>query len=375
MAIRSVGVIGGGQLAQMMVVAAHKLGLTIAVQTPEPTDPAAQVADHVILGSLQDLEATRRLAEWVEVITFENEFVDLTGLQTLVDEGICFRPGLETLSPLLDKYEQYTTLQQWGLPIPQVALPQEPLRFSFPLVLKVRRHGYDGRGTVVITTPEHLQTELKARSPEDVLLQEWIGFERELAVVAARSSTGEIAVYPVVETQQQDQVCRRVIVPATIPEPVGHQIHTLTQPILEKLAVVGLFGIEFFLTPTGEVLINEISPRTHNSGHYTLDACPTSQFEQHLRAMCDLPLGNTSLISPAAVMVNLLGYETSAHDYVSQRQALAAIPHAHVHWYEKRHSHPGRKLGHVTILSPEPTTQEQLLILAQKVEQIWYGQG
>jgi 5-(carboxyamino)imidazole ribonucleotide synthase len=359
----------------MMVAAAHRLGLTIAVQTPDPTDPAAQVADHVILGSLQDLEATQRLAEWVKVITFENEFVDLTGLQTLAAEGICFRPGLETLSPLLDKYEQSTTLQQWGLPIPQVALPQDPLLFSFPLVLKARRHGYDGRGTVVITSSEQLQTELEARSADDVLLQEWIAFERELAVVAARNLSGEIAVYPVVETQQQDQVCRRVLVPAAIPEQVGHQIHTLTQTILEKLAVVGLFGVEFFLTAAGKVLINEISPRTHNSGHYTLDACSTSQFEQHLRAICDLPLGNPSLTSPAAVMVNLLGYETSTHDYVSQRQALAAIPHAHVHWYEKKQSHPGRKLGHVTILSPEPATPEQLAIQAHKVEQIWYSQG
>lgn len=373
MAIRSVGVIGGGQLAQMMVAAAHRLGLTIAVQTPDPSDPAAQVADHVILGSLQDLVATQRLAEWVKVITFENEFVDLTGLQTLAAEGICFRPGLETLSPLLDKYEQYTTLQRWGLPIPRVALPQDPLLFSFPLVLKARRHGYDGRGTMVIPSPGQLQTELEVRSPEDVLLQEWIGFERELAVVAARNLSGEIAVYPVVETQQQDQVCRRVLVPAAIPEQVGHQIHTLTQTILEKLAVVGLFGVEFFLTPAGEVLINEISPRTHNSGHYTLDACSTSQFEQHLRAICDLPLGNPSLTRPTAIMVNLLGYETSAHDYAPQRQALATIPHAHVHWYEKKQSHPGRKLGHVTILSSEPATPEQLMILAQKVEQIWYG--
>jgi 5-(carboxyamino)imidazole ribonucleotide synthase len=182
-----------------------------------------------------------------------------------------------------------------------------------------------------------------------------------------------------VETQQENQVCRRVIAPAQISPAITTRIETIVHTLLTHLKVVGIFGIEFFLTKDGTVLINEIAPRTHNSGHYTLDACATSQFEQQLRAICGLSLGSTAMTA-AAVMVNLLGYEHSASDYATQRQALAAIPHAQVHWYGKTESRPGRKLGHVTVLLDDAAmVQDQAndsgarSAIAHQIESIWYS--
>lgn len=206
------------------------------------------------------------------------------------------------------------------------------------------------------------------------LVEEFVPFERELAIMAARSTTGEIVTYPVVETQQESQVCRRVFVTsdlATVEEEVEAIAHTL----LTQLNVVGILGIELFLTRDGKVLVNEIAPRTHNSGHYTLDACVTSQFEQHLRAVCGLPLGSPALQSEAAVMVNLLGYEHSQSEYLEKRQQLSQIPQAQVHWYGKTVVRPGRKLGHVTVLvdvKDAVQQRSQVTEIAQMIEKVWY---
>jgi 5-(carboxyamino)imidazole ribonucleotide synthase len=182
---------------------------------------------------------------------------------------------------------------------------------------------------------------------------------------------GEVVIYPVVETQQEQQVCRRVIAPADISPQVAAQIAHIACTLLNHLEVVGVFGIELFLTEDDKVLVNEIAPRTHNSGHFSLDACETSQFEQHLRAVCGLPLGNTDLNCPGAVMVNLLGYENSQSDYLQKRQQIEQIPQAHLHWYGKTESRPGRKLGHVTVILDQHQ-REYAIATAQKIESIWY---
>jgi 5-(carboxyamino)imidazole ribonucleotide synthase len=207
-------------------------------------------------------------------------------------------------------------------------------------------------------------------SQPSFLVEEFVPFDRELAVIAARSVNGEVVSYPVVETQQEQQVCRRVIAPADITPDQGAVIEAIAHTLLNSLQVVGIFGIELFLTAEGKVLVNEIAPRTHNSGHFSLDACETSQFEQHLRAVCGLPLGNPALHCPGAVMVNLLGYENSHSDYQRQRQQLAAIPGAYVHWYGKTESRPGRKLGHVTVLLEQPN--REAANIAQTIDSIWY---
>ncbi len=377
-----VGVIGGGQLAWMMAGAAQALGVELVVQTPSPNDPAVALAADTIFASVDDAAATADLASRCDVITFENEFVNLEALSPLAEQGVCFRPSLQVLVPLLDKYHQRCYLRDLGLPQPQFVnftpSPPHPLtQLGFPVVLKARRHGYDGQGTFIIKDFDTLKHRLEASSTKQVgrqplfLLEEFVPFERELAVIAARSAAGEVVTYPIVETQQSDQVCRRILVPADITSAVAAEIEAIAHTLMNSLQVVGVFGIELFLTSAGSVLVNEIAPRTHNSGHFTLDACQTSQFEQQLRAVCDLPLGNPALCCGGAVMVNLLGYEYSQDDYLAKRQQLGQILRAHVHWYGKTESRPGRKLGHVTVLLDTPNRSEASE-RAQTIESIWY---
>ncbi len=377
--LQRIGVIGGGQLAGMMATAAQSLGIELVVQTPEATDPAVELAFDSILADLTDLAATAQLAAKCDVITFENEFVDLASLSTLAAQGVCFQPSLESLTPLLDKHTQRSYLQQLGLPVPQFTQLHpdfNPSSFKeFPLVVKARRHGYDGQGTYIVQNQAEWsalwqQFQAQNSNPADFLVEKFVPFERELAVIAARSSQGELALYPVVETQQEHQVCHRVIVPAQLNSSIYSQIEAIAHKLLESLQAVGVFGIELFLTPAGEVLVNEIAPRTHNSGHFSLDACQTSQFEQHLRAISGRSLENPSLQTSGAVMVNLLGFEDSQASYLDKREQLAAIPDAFVHWYGKTRSYPGRKLGHVTVLLASSQRQAALAV-ADKIKAIW----
>lgn len=390
MASQRVGVIGGGQLAWMMAGEAQALGIELIVQTPHPDDPAVSLATDVILAPIDDVLATTQLATRCDVITFENEFIDLEALQPLAKGGIDFRPSLKTLSPLLDKYNQRCYLQQIGLPVPRfISIESDPFSpfdtltskgFNFPVVVKVRRHGYDGYGTFIIHNKEELESLWKRLEHPCVMVEEYIPFEKELAVIAARSIDGEIRIYPVVETQQKDQVCHRVIVPALISSEISLQIEQNTRHLLEQLQAVGVFGIELFLTQEGKILVNEIAPRTHNSGHYTLDACYTSQFAIQLQAVTGLPLGSAGLKFSGAAMVNLLGYEYSYQDYQEKRDAIAAIPHTYLHWYGKTESRPGRKLGHVTVVTDKNWGEESIQQAHQKflhtvkqIEDIWYG--
>ncbi len=375
-----IGVIGGGQLAWMMAQEAGKLGMELVVQTPKDSDPAVAIAADRVLAAIDDAAATAQLAQQCEVITFENEFVDLDALEQLVQRGVCFRPAIASLRPLLDKYDQRCYLQSLGLPVPRfIALepesPPEALsQLGFPVVLKTRRHGYDGQGTFVLKSLAALTDLWERLGRASVLLEEFVPFERELAAIACRSVSGDIAVYPIVETQQEDQVCRRVIAPAPIAAAVAQDAQAIARTLLTGLNAVGVYGIELFLTTDGRLLVNEVAPRTHNSGHFSLDACATSQFEQHLRAVGDRPLGSPALRSDGAVMINLLGYESSTSDYSSVRQRLAEIPQAHVHWYGKTESRPGRKLGHVTVLidAPPEEVRSRAMAIAHTVESIWY---
>ena len=380
MVIRRVGVIGGGQLAWMMAAAAAKLGIELVVQTPSSDDPAVSIAAGVVLAAIDDATATAQLAAQCDVITFENEFVNLEALSRLATQGVCFRPGLEALKPLLDKYHQRCYLQKLGLPTPQFAAwsntwqqaleeREQNVLASFPFVLKTRRHGYDGQGTFIIKDAQALDAALEQLGDCPLLMEAFVPFEQELATIAARSTTGEVVVYPIVETQQEQQVCRRVFAPAKVSTAIAAEAEAIVHTLLNNLQVVGVFGIEFFLTVDGKVLVNEIAPRTHNSGHFTLDACETSQFEQQLRSVCGLPLGSPAMQSPGAVMVNLLGYEQSQSNYQAKRQQLAAIPKSHLHWYGKKESRPGRKLGHITVLLEDV---EQGGAIASAIEALWY---
>lgn len=380
---QTVGVIGGGQLAWMMAMAAERLDLDLIVQTPSPTDPALALVEQGIFAPVADVAATKQLSDHASVITFENEFVDLDGLQGLANQGVCFRPSLASLRPLLDKYEQRQTLARLGLPTPQFGLLATPeaiaADYGFPVVIKARRHGYDGRGTFIVKD----ETQLRALWPtwrlDELLVEAFIPFERELAVMVARGLGGEVRLYPVVETVQVEQVCRRVLAPAMIGDAVAAEVGAIATTLITALDGVGIFGIEFFLTADGRVLVNEIAPRTHNSGHYSLEACDVSQFEMQLRAVTGQPLPEPQWRCRGAVMVNLLGFEVSRSDDLQQREAIGAlkriaqIPGAVVRWYGKGEAQPGRKLGHVTVcLTPEQWQDREAI--ATEIENRWYAQ-
>ncbi len=368
--MQRVGVIGGGQLAWMMAEAAEKLGIELVVQTPSSDDPAVSIAKEILFAPVNDAEATAKLSDRVDVITFENEFVDLNALSQL--QSACFRPSLSALKPLLDKYDQRCFLKKNNLPTPNFWRPgEQPV--SFPVVIKTRRFGYDGQGTLIIRDQVAWDRAIEKLQSVPIVIEEFVPFDRELAVMAARSASGEIVVYPVVETQQEDQVCRRVIVPAEISESAAKEISAIAHTVLDRLEVIGIYGIEFFLTKDDRVLINEIAPRTHNSGHYTIEACETSQFEQQLRAVSDLPLGSAALNCGGALMVNLLGFEQAESDYLEKRKAIAQLPKTFVHWYGKSESRPGRKLGHVTVLL-DSDIRESAFNLANTIESTWYPQ-
>jgi len=379
----TVGVIGGGQLAWMMAQEAPSLGLKLAVQTPDQADPAVALAQSTVLATIADVQGTKELAQQCGVITFENEFVDLDGLQKLAHQGTVFYPRLDSLAPLLDKWEQRQFLQEMGLPVPEFwaleSIPAQPL--PFPWVLKARRFGYDGQGTQVFKTAADLPN-LSEYPPGTWLLEGFVPYERELAIIGARSITGEIQLYPVVETVQVNQVCRWVVAPAQVPPEIAATIADYCRQILIKLDYVGVLAIELFLlpespqnqTPNARLLINELAPRTHNSGHYTLDACATSQFAMQLQAVTGQPLGSTALSCDQAMMINLLGYEASDGDYQSQLAQIAALPQTKLHWYGKPESRPGRKLGHVTVLWDGTKTDqfESVQQAISTVEKIWY---
>lgn len=381
--VKNIGIIGGGQLAWMMAQGAQKLGFRLIVQTPNQSDPAAAIADNLVIGAVNDANATALLANQCDVISFENEFIDLTALQHLERQGIQFYPQLRCLKPLLDKYDQRLYCQSLALPSPlfvtlgSVAdLPQLEAKVAvvgLPLALKTRRHGYDGQGTFILQNLDAVRSTWQQLGYQPILLEAFVPFERELAIMAARSQSGEIALYPLVESQQINQVCRRVIAPAEVSAVVCQQVAHIATTLLSQLDVVGIFGIELFLTNDEQVLINEIAPRTHNSGHYTLDACVTSQFEQQLRAVSGLSLGSPELKCSQALMINLLGFENSLSDYKKQRASLAALPNAHVYWYGKKESRPGRKLGHVTVTCDRTHSRHQLNQLIAQIEALWYS--
>ncbi|WP_310489008.1 5-(carboxyamino)imidazole ribonucleotide synthase [Chamaesiphon sp. VAR_69_metabat_338] len=381
--MKRIGVIGGGQLAWMMASAAQKLGLELVVQTPDPGDVAVSLAAEAVFAEVDDVAATAVLAAKCDAITFENEFVDLDGLSKLAATGkASFLPKLSALAPLLDKYRQRCYLQELGLPTPQFALLERaalPPWFAFPVVVKARRNGYDGQGTFIIKSQAALESLCDRYPDTPFLVEEFVNFDRELAVIVARGVDGEVVTYPILETQQEDQVCRRVFTISDLPVETIDLCNSIAAKLMTSLDAVGVFGIELFATADGRVSVNEIAPRTHNSGHLTIEACATSQFSQLLRAVAGLPLGSTALTCGGAVMVNLLGYEDTHSDYLTQRQQIAALPHTYLHWYGKQ-SRVGRKLGHVTLLVGTDAEHErqdyrsQAEALARQVEAIWYVQ-
>jgi 5-(carboxyamino)imidazole ribonucleotide synthase len=353
-----VGILGGGQLARMLAEAASPLGIEVAVLEREADSPAGRLAAREITGAWADPAALAQLAEGALAVTLENEFVDVDALAWLEARGVPVFPSARTLAAVQDKLEQKRLLRAAGVPMPDFApvtrledITRAAADWGWPLLLKARRNGYDGYGNATLRGPEEIApAHARLGWPERALLVEaWVPFERELAVMVARGRGGACVIYPVVETVQQDHICHVVRAPASIPPETAARAAEIAQRAVEVIGGIGVFGVELFALADGSVLYNELAPRPHNSGHYTIEACETSQFAQTLRAVLGLPLGSVALRAPAAVMVNLLGEGSGPARAEGLAEALA-VPGAHVHLYGKLTTRLGRKMGHVTAL-------------------------
>lgn len=359
-----VAMIGGGQLARMTHQAAIALGQTLRVLAAGPDEPAAQVTPDVVIGAHTDLDALRRAAAGASALTFDHEHVPTEHLETLVAEGVTVAPPPQALVHAQDKLLMRRRLHDLGAPVPRfadirsVADIEEFVRLiDGPVVIKTVRGGYDGKG--VMMADDLVQArEIVGRYLADgvaLLAEERVAMRRELAALVARSPFGQGAAWPVVETVQRDGICVEVFAPAPgLSDELGSAAQELGLRLAAELGVVGVLAVELFETSGGELLVNELAMRPHNSGHWTMDGAVTSQFEQHLRAVLDYPLGDTAAIAPAAVMANVLGAPHTPAMSMDERlhHLFARIPEAKVHLYGKE-ERPGRKIGHVNVIGSD----------------------
>ncbi|HEX7745232.1 MAG TPA: 5-(carboxyamino)imidazole ribonucleotide synthase [Micromonosporaceae bacterium] len=353
-----VGMVGGGQLARMTHQAAIALGQSLRVLALAPDDGAALVAADVQYGDHTDLAALRTFAKGCDVVTFDHEHVPTEHVRALAAEGVAVHPAADALMFAQDKRAMRERLADLGAPVPawrSIAVPDDVTAFGarvgWPVVLKAVRGGYDGRGVWTLSDPEEaagqVRTLLDAGTP--LIAEERVPLRRELAVQVARSPFGQVAAYPVVETVQRDGICIEVLAPAPdLSEALALQAQQLAIDIATALGVVGLLAVELFEAGRG-LVVNELAMRPHNSGHWSIDGSRTSQFEQHLRAVLDYPMGDTGPTAPAVAMANVLGGPPGGMSIDERLHHLfAADPGAKVHLYGKQ-VRPGRKIGHVTV--------------------------
>jgi 5-(carboxyamino)imidazole ribonucleotide synthase len=350
----TIGIIGGGQLGQMLTLAAQPLGFHVLVVDPGTNSPAAQVGAAQIVADLYDATALQQLAERSDYLTIEIEHLDTTLLDDIARLGKPVNPAPATIAMIQDKLVQKQFLEQAGIPvapftkISDEAAAKKALRdFGGNMLLKTRRGAYDGRGNLLVSSTSDIKKAFQAFEGQPLYAEKCIPFQKELAVMIARGLTGETALYPVVETVQERNICIEVLAPAPITKLAADTARQVALKVAAQLEGAGVFGIELFLTTDNQILVNEIAPRVHNSGHYTTEACATSQFEQHIRAITGLPLGSTEMIVPAAVMVNILG-ERNAETRPQGIDKANKKPHTRVHVYGKSPTKIDRKMGHIT---------------------------
>lgn len=365
----TIGILGGGQLGRMITLAGRNMGYRFAVLDPTPDSPNGQVADHQIVATYHDVEAAERLADRCDVITYEFENVD-AGVAAMLGTRSYVPQGSQLLYTTQHRLREKRAIEAAGVQVAPYAairtlddLEQAASRLGLPGVLKTTSGGYDGKGQRVIRSRDEMKDAYAALAPQEVasdgrdgaeaplVLERFVQFRCELSVIAARSPRGEVRVFPVAENIHIDNILHMSIVPARIPDDVAQRAGQLAIRIAEGLGVVGLIAVEMFMTEDGELYVNELAPRPHNSGHYTMEACKTSQFEQHVRAICNLPLGSTELMSPV-VMVNLLGQHVQPLlDWQSKQTREQDDVSVKLHLYGKHEAKAQRKMGHINLLA------------------------
>ena len=372
-----IGIIGGGQLARMQAQAASRLGCQVRTLEKTADCPAASVVHDHKVGDWNDPDTLIEWAKGCDLITLENEFVEAESLAKLEESGFPVIPTSATMAAVQDKWIQKQRLKEQGLPVPvfesvssQECIKKFGEKLGWPLVLKKRKQGYDGKGNATIRNPESIQEAWSAMGSGKypLYVEAFCPFVKELAVMVVRSVSGDHTEYPVVETVQKNHICHVVTAPCSIDAAQQRKASALARSAIEAVQALGCFGVEMFLTREGEILINELAPRVHNSGHYTIEACPCSQFENHIRSILGWPLGDTSLVKPAAVMINLLGVGEGPPLPQGINEALQNAD-VHLHIYGKSDSRKGRKMGHLTLIGDhmEETTQQAISLASQLV--------
>jgi len=375
-----VGVVGGGQLCLMLAEEIRRKGLPYDLIAVDPTadSPARPFLKDQILADYKDHDAIVRMAERADFVTFEIEQANSATLEGLEKSRKIVHPSPATLRTIQDKLTQKTFLRSKGLPVPDFKpiggkddLAAALKDFGCPALLKARTDSYDGRGNRVLSKPEDADEALAAFNGRPLMLERFVDFAMEVSVIAARSTSGEIRTYPLGENLHQDNILQMTIVPARVEPATVKAAEEVARETMSALQGAGVFGIEMFVDRKGAILINEIAPRVHNSGHYTIEACRTSQFEQHIRAITGMPLGDTALLY-SAVMVNILGAPDLKGPYVFEGvDSVRQIPGAFVHLYGKKESAPKRKLGHVTLTDVnDPGYRDALIHRAEHVRRM-----
>ncbi|WAM33068.1 5-(carboxyamino)imidazole ribonucleotide synthase [Caldicellulosiruptor morganii] len=368
--LKKIGIIGGGQLGKMLSQKAKQMGFYVISLDPSAECPAASVSDEIIVSDFYNPEKLKELVKKSDVTTYEIEHINTAALKELYNKGYNILPSPYCLEIIQDKLRQKQVLKEAGLPVPKFEKVESFdisffESFGFPLVQKATKGGYDGRGVVVIKDSRSMDKILKTES----YVEKFVDVEKELAVIVARNQKGDVVSYPVVEMvfDEAANILDMLIVPARVEKDIEDEAKKIAIKAVETLQSVGVFGVELFLTKDRKILINEIAPRPHNSGHYTIEACITSQFEQHLRAICGLPLGSTKLLSPA-VMINLLGEEGyRGTPLIEGLEEALSIEGVSFHFYGKKLTAPFRKMGHVTVVDND---QERAIEKARKVKEI-----
>ena len=341
-----VGVVGAGQLARMMQQAAVDLGIELVVLADHEREPAVLAGARPVIGRPDQADAMQRLAELTDVVTLDHELVPVEILTGLQQAGHLVRPTAQSLVYAQDKWAAYELFVAAGLPVPKSELVTGASEIELPIVLKLRSGGYDGRGVEVARTPDQLQQVLEDWAGRDVIAQELVDLDNEVAVVGARRPGGERVSYPLVLTNQVDGMCRELTMPAPVSTQQARQATEIAGAVVDAVGAIGAVTVELFIDQSGAVLVNEIALRPHNSGHATIEGAATSQFHNHLRAVLDWPLGATDLLAPAAAMVNVVG-DSAGGDPIARLPEALRVEGASVHLYGKG-AKPGRKLGHVT---------------------------
>lgn len=364
-----IGILGGGQLARMILEENFKYGFEFIILTKTPSSPAGKICKNELVGDWNDEKVLEEFAAMCDVVTLENEFIDYTKIAYIESLGKPVHPSSRVIKLVQDKLIQKKTLNDLGIPVADFVEvnSKEDIKsfagvYNYPVILKSRTMGYDGKGNYKIDSEDDINAALETIGARgELMCERFIDFKMEIATQAARNKKGDIRIYPVVETIQKNHICHIVKASRNKFTGIKEEVNNIAKKILEEIEYVGVIGIEMFLAKDATILVNELAPRVHNTGHYTIEGAFVSQFENHVRAILDLPLGDTDMTSDSAVMINILG-EKDAPSKLVRLGALMENDKAYLHVYGKDETKVGRKMGHITVLDKYIDVAERVAI-------------